>query len=308
MGTYILQRILRGIITLWLVITVVFFGSRLSGDPIEMMLGDTADPNAIAVMREAYGLNDPVLVQYGAFLRQLAQGDLGDSIREGRPATEMVFERLPATLRLSGITLFFTVAGGIMIGVIAALHRNSFIDRLVMMINFVAQSAPNFLIGILLILLMSLHLGWLPSVGDQTWKHYILPILTVSFGGSAALARLTRSSMLEVLNQDFVRTATAKGLRRSPIVFRHILRNALIPVITQLGLMFAGLVSGAVVIETVFAWPGMGRLLTDAVFDRDYPVLQLIVLLIAASVVVMNLITDIAYGWVDPRIRLTESS
>jgi peptide/nickel transport system permease protein len=233
---------------------------------------------------------------------------MGDSIREGRPATDIVLERLPATLRLSGITLFFTITGGIGVGVIAALHRNSIVDRLVMLINFVAQSAPNFLIGILLILLMSLHFGWLPSVGDQTWKHYILPVLTVSFGGSAALARLTRSSMLEILNQDFVRTATSKGLRSSAIIFGHVLRNALIPITTQIGLMFAGIVSGAVVIETVFAWPGMGRLLTDAVFDRDYPVLQVIVLMIAFSVVVMNLLTDIAYGWIDPRIRLTESS
>lgn len=293
---------MRGLVTLWLVVTIVFFGIRLSGDPIEMMLGDEADPAAIAALRQKYGLDQPVVVQYGKYLTQITHGDFGTSLREGRPAIEVVQERLPTTLRLSSITLFFTITTGIIIGVIAAMNRNTGLDRFVMFINFVGHAAPNFLIAILLILFFSLHLGWLPSVGNQTWKHYILPVVTVSFGGSSALARLTRSSMLEAASQDYVRTARAKGVQPNMVTLRHILRNALIPVVTQIGLMFAGVISGAVIIETVFSWPGMGRLFTDAVFRRDYPVLQLIVLMISLSVVTMSLITDIIYGWIDPRI------
>ncbi|MBA2452096.1 MAG: ABC transporter permease [Chloroflexia bacterium] len=300
---FVIRRFLRGVITLWLVVTVVFFGLRISGDPVTLMLGFEASPEAIERMREKLGLNDGVGVQYLRYLQLIGQGDFGDSIREPRPVTQVVFDRLPATLELALAAILIAVVVGIPVGVVAALHRNSLIDRGLMSFAFLGQSAPNFFVGILLILCFSLWLQVLPSAGRGGWQHLIMPALTLSTYGMASLARLTRSSILEVLGADYVRTARAKGLRESRVLAGHILRNAALPIVTIFGLQVGLAISGAVITETVFAWPGMGRLAANAVFRRDYPVIQFIVLLIAASVVIVNFAIDIFYGLIDPRIR-----
>jgi peptide/nickel transport system permease protein len=303
MLAFTLRRFVRGVLTLWLVVTLVFFGLRLSGDPVFLMLGDEASPEAIAVLREKLGLNEPVPVQYVRYFQTMLRGDFGDSLRERRPATEVVLERLPATLQLAVAAIALAVLIGVPTGIFAALRRNSLVDRGLMALAFFGQSAPNFFVGILLILLFSITLQMLPSSGRGSWQHLIMPAFTLSTYGIASLARLTRSAMLEVLSRDYVRTARAKGLPESTVQIRHALRNAAIPVITVLGLQVGLAISGAIVVETVFAWPGMGRLVMSAVFNRDYPVIQLIVMIVALSVVSVNFIVDVLYGWLDPRIR-----
>ena len=297
------RRFIRGILTLWVVVTLVFFGLRLSGDPVFLMLGDEASPEAVTALREKLGLNEPLPVQYVRYLQTIGSGDFGDSLRERRPAVEIVAERLPATAELAAAALALAVFLGIPAGVYAAVRRNSLIDRGLMAFAFFGQSAPNFFVGILLILLFSMSLQVLPSSGRGTWQHLLMPAFTLSTYGIASLARLTRSATLEVLNKDFVRTARAKGLREVSVQTSHVLRNAAIPVITVLGLQVGLAISGAIVVETVFAWPGMGRLIINSVTNRDYPVIQLAVLLIAASVVIVNFTVDILYGLLDPRIR-----
>ncbi len=267
------------------------------------MLGPEASPQAIDAMRDNLGLNDPVMLQYGRYVQSIANGDFGDSIRERRPATQAVLDRLPATAQLAAASLLLAILIGIPAGVLAALHRNSLLDRALMSLAFIGQSAPNFFLGILLILCFSLWLRLLPSSGRGGWQHLIMPAVTLSTYGIASLARLTRSSMLEVLGRDFVRVARAKGLSELRVQTRHVLRNAAIPVLTIFGIQLATAISGAVVTETVFAWPGIGRLATNAVFNRDYPVIQFTALLIAASVVSVNFLVDILYGFIDPRIR-----
>lgn len=303
MTGFIIRRFLRGLITLWLVVTVVFFGLRISGDPVTLMLGFEATPEAIDSMQEKLGLNDSIPVQYLRYMQIVARGDFGQSLREPRPVTEVVLDRVPATLELAFASLVLAVVIGIPIGIFAAVRRNSLVDRGLMAFAFLGQSAPNFFVGILLILCFSLWLQVLPSAGRGTWQHLIMPAVTLSTYGMASMARLTRSSILEVLGADYVRTARAKGLRNSSVLLGHILRNAALPVITILGLQVGLAISGAVITETVFAWPGMGRLAANAVFRRDYPVIQFTVILIATSVVLINFLIDIIYGMVDPRIR-----
>jgi len=303
MTGFIVRRFLRGLITLWLVVTIVFFGLRISGDPVTLMLGFEATPEAIDSMQEKLGLNDSIPVQYLRYMQLVARGDFGNSLREPRPVTEVVLDRVPATLELAFASLVLAVVIGIPIGIFAALRRNSLVDRGLMAFAFLGQSAPNFFVGILLILCFSLWLQVLPSAGRGTWQHLIMPAVTLSTYGMASMARLTRSSILEVLGADYVRTARAKGLRDSSVLLGHVLRNAALPVITILGLQVGLAISGAVITETVFAWPGMGRLAANAVFRRDYPVIQFTVLLIATSVVLINFLIDIIYGLVDPRIR-----
>lgn len=303
MLAFTLRRLLRGLITLWLVVTIVFFGLRISGDPVTLLLGYEASPDAVDSMRETLGLNQPLPVQYLRYLQMLGRGDFGNSLREPRPASTVVLERVPATLELALASLILAVGIGVPVGIIAALRRNSLIDRGLMAFAFLGQAAPAFFVGILLILAFSLWLQILPSSGRGTWRHLLMPALTLSTYGMASMARLTRSSILDVLGADFVRTARAKGLRDSRVLFGHILKNAALPVVTILGLQIGLAISGAVITETVFAWPGMGRLAANAVFRRDYPVIQFTVLLIAASVVFVNFAIDIAYGYLDPRIR-----
>ncbi len=300
---FTLRRFIRGILTLWVVVTLVFFGLRLSGDPVFLMLGDEASPEAVTALREQLGLEEPLPMQYVRYFQMVGQGDFGNSLRERRPVTEIVAERLPATAELASAAIMISIVLGIPMGIFAALRRNTAVDRGLMAIAFVGQSAPGFFVGIMLILIFSMQLQLLPSSGRGTWQHLLMPAIALSTYGIASLARLTRSAMLEVLSKDYVRTARAKGLKESIVQMRHVLRNAAIPVITVLGLQIGLAISGAIVVETVFAWPGMGRLIIGAVTNRDYPVIQMAVLLIAVSVVIVNFIVDILYGVLDPRIR-----
>jgi peptide/nickel transport system permease protein len=303
MFKFTVRRFVRGLLTLWVVVTLVFFGLRLSGDPVFLMLGDEASPEAVSALREQLGLDEPLPVQYVRYFQTVAQGDFGNSLRERRPVTEIVAERLPATVELASAAILISIVLGVPMGIIAALRRNTAVDRGLMAVAFFGQSAPGFFVGIMLILIFSMQLQLLPSSGRGSWQHLLMPAIALSTYGIASLARLTRSAMLEVLSKDYVRTARAKGLKEAVVQMRHVLRNASIPVITVLGLQIGLAISGAIVIETVFAWPGMGRLIIGAVTNRDYPVIQMAVLLIAASVVFVNFVVDILYGVLDPRIR-----
>lgn len=303
MAHYAVNRFIRSAVTLWLVVTAVFFVLRLTGDPAQAMLSDEATPEQIEAFRERFSLSDPLPVQYVAYWANLAQGNFGESLRERRPVVAMVEARLGVTLRLAGAAIAIALLLGLPAGVLAALNRNSPWDRLLMGVAFIGQSVPNFFIGILLILVFSLQLKWLPSSGSETPQHLILPAFTLATGLLAALAHMTRSSLLEVLRQDYIRVARAKGLNAGQVITRHALRNAAIPVVTIFGLSVGVMIGGAAITETVFAWPGLGRLAVSAITIRDYPVIQFIVLMIATSVVVINLLVDLLYGLIDPRIR-----
>ncbi len=300
---FALVRLLRGIVTLWLVVTTVFVVLRLSGDPAQAMLSDEATPAQIENFRRRFGLDRPIPVQYARYLLNLTRGDFGDSLSERRPVTDLIAARVGATLQLGATGIAIAVLCGLPAGILAALWRNSLWDRALMGLAFVGQSAPNFFIGIVLILLFSLQLRLLPSSGRGSWQHLILPAFTLATGLLAALARMTLSSLLEVIRQDYVRVARAKGLSERRVIWRHCLRNAAAPVVTIFGLPIGGVIGGAAIVETVFAWPGIGRLAVNAISIRDYPVIQCIVLMVAFSVVAVNFLVDIAYGLLDPRVR-----
>lgn len=285
--------------------TVAFIVLRLSGDPTNAMLGPDAPAEAITAFRANYGLDDSLLTQYFRYLRQVLSGDLGMSMQYHRPVTELFMQRLPATLELAAVALVIAVVIGIPAGTLAALKRNSVWDRTTMFAAFAGQSAPNFFIGILMIFFLSMRLGWLPSSGRGNFEQLIMPSITLSTGLLAGLARMTRSSVLEVSHADYIRTARAKGLPNSQVLSWHILRNAALPVVTMFGMWISGAIGGTAVTETVFAWPGVGRLIVEAVTRRDFPVVQTLILFIALSVIAVNLVVDLAYGWLDPRIAVT---
>lgn len=305
MGRFVVYRVARALLTLWLVVTSVFVVLRLSGDPAQTMLGPDAPAAALDAFRENYGLDNSIVRQYLDYIGQLLQGNLGESMHYNRPVTELFMLRLPATLELASVALAIAIIVGIPAGIIAAMKRNTIIDRFAMFGAFVGQSAPNFFVGILLIFFLSLKLKWLPSSGRGDWQQLVMPALTLATGLLAGLARMTRSSVLEVVHADYIRTARAKGLGRQRVMRWHILRNAALPVVTMFGLWISGAIGGAAVTETVFAWPGVGRLIVEAVTDRDFPVVQSLVLFIAMSVILVNLLVDVAYAWLDPRISVT---
>ena len=303
MARFIIGRAARGIVTLWIVVTCVFVVLRLSGDPAQAMLGPEATPEALAAFRLRYGLNDPIPVQYVRYMGNVLQGDFGQSLQSHRPASDLFLARVAATLQLGIAAIALALIIGVPLGVLAAVHRNSVLDRAAMGIAFIGQSAPNFFVGIVLILVLSLRFNLLPSSGRGTWQQMVMPAVTLATGLLAILARMSRSSLLEVLGQDYVRTARAKGLTPRRVIISHCLRNAAIPVITIFGISIGALIGGAAITETVFAWPGVGRLTVNAISTRDYPVIQLIVIAVAATVVLANLAVDITYGLLDPRIR-----
>ena len=276
---------------------------RLSGDPALLILSVDAPPEAIEAFREAWGLDRPLWEQYLAYIGHALQGDLGNSMRDGRPAIQLVLERVPATLAITLPALALKLGIGIPAGIYAALHRNSLADRLTMMVSVAGFTVPSFVLALLLVLVFAVQLGWLPSGGSETGSHAILPIVTLGAAGAAILARFTRSAMLEVLGQPYIRAASAKGLPWRAVVLDHALPNAAIPTVTIVGFMVGTLIAGAVVVESVFAWPGVGRLLVVAVANRDLAVVQAILLLVAATMVTANFIVDLAYGWLDPRLR-----
>ncbi|MDQ1078202.1 ABC transporter permease [Pseudoroseomonas cervicalis] len=296
-------RLSRALLTLVLVVSFAFVVLRLSGDPALLIMSADAPPEAIAAFRRAWGLDDPIWVQYLRYFTAILQGDLGMSMRSGRSAISLVAERIPATLALTLPALAIKIGLGVPAGIYAALHRNSAIDRAVMLLAVAGFTVPSFVLGLLLVLLFAVQLGWLPSGGQDSWRHAILPIVTMGFGGAAVLARFTRSAMLEVLGQPYMRTALAKGVPWHAAVRRHALPNAAIPTVTIIGFMIGSVLAGAVVVESVFSWPGVGRLLVVAVANRDLAVVQCILLLVAATMIVSNLMVDLLYGVLDPRLR-----
>ncbi len=275
----------------------------IPGDPIDVMLGESAQAADRAALRQAMGLDLPVPVQLINYLEGLAHLDLGRSLYSQRPIIELLAERLPATLELTAVSLAFTLALALPLGLLAAARRDSAWDHGAMSFSLIGVSIPHFWLGPLLIMVFSLWLGWLPVSGREGPGAVILPALTLGMAMSAILARMIRSSVLEVLNEDYIRTAYAKGLSRRQVVLRHALPNALLPVITILGLQLGGLLAGAVITETVFSWPGIGLLTIEAIQTRDYPVVQACVLLISLTYVLVNSLTDLVYALIDPRIR-----
>jgi ABC-type dipeptide/oligopeptide/nickel transport system permease component len=303
---YFLQRFLMTLPALWLVLTLVFLMIHIvPGDPVEQMLGEGAAPGEIAQLRHSLGLDQPVLKQYGHYLLDLAHGDLGHSFKFQAPVRRIIFERYPATLQLAFLALLVCAAIAIPAGVFAAHRRGSGADRAVGVFTLFGLAVPNFALGPLLILLFSIELGLLPVSGRGGPAYYILPAATLGAALAAILTRMVRGSMLEELSSDYVRTARAKGLSSGAVLFRHAFRNALIPIITILGLQFGTLLAGTIVTETIFSWPGIGRLTVQAISSRDYPLLQGCILVIAVSYVLVNLLTDLLYTVIDPRVRLS---
>jgi len=300
---FLLIRLCRAALTVALVVTFAFVVLRMSGDPALIIMSVDAPPEAIAAFRKAWGLDDPIWLQYLRYFSAIGQGELGQSMRDGRPAMQLVLERIPATLALTLPALALKLGIGIPAGIYAALHRDSLMDRIVMVTAVAGFTVPSFVLGLVLVLVFSVQLGWLPSGGQESWRHAILPVLTLGIGGAAVLARFTRSAMLEVLGQSYIRTASAKGVPWARVVRGHALPNAAVPTVTVVGFMVGSLIAGAVVVESVFSWPGVGRLLVVAVANRDLSVVQCILLLVAMTMVSANLIVDLLYGLLDPRLR-----
>ncbi|WP_435169376.1 ABC transporter permease [Falsirhodobacter sp. 1013] len=303
MANFILTRLLRAILTILLVMTFAFVVLRLSGDPAQIMLGPDAPQDAVDAFRARWGLDDPLWQQYLAYLQQLMHFDFGVSMRDGSPALQLVMERVPATLALTLPALMLKLCIGIPAGIYAALHRDSIADRGVILLSIFGFTIPSFVLGLVLVLIFAVTLDWMPSGGQDTWRHAILPIATLSIGGIGILARFSRSAMIEVLGQPYIRTAMAKGLPWRDVVWKHALPNAAVPIVTLVGFMVGALIAGAVVVESIFSWPGVGRLIVVSVSNRDLAVVQCLLLVIAASMVVANLVVDLAYGLLDPRLR-----
>jgi peptide/nickel transport system permease protein len=300
---FVAVKTFRALVTIWLVITFAFVILKFSGDPIEIMLGDEADQDVVEYYRALYGLDRPVHEQYFKYFVGVASGDLGFSLVDEQDVVEMILEAVPNTLLLGLTALCVSVLIGVPLGIIAALNRNKPIDRFTMTFAVFGFSIPNFFLGILLILMFSLWLRWLPSSGMGTVWHIIMPAITLGTSAAGSLARFARSSMLEVLNKSYMRTATAKGVPRRQRIQWHALPNAAIPLVTVLGFRLGDLVAGSIVTEAVFAWPGVGRLLVSAVSSKDLAVVQGILLMVALTMVIANLLVDLIYGWIDPRIR-----
>lgn len=297
-------KLARAVFTMWLVVTFVFFVLRLTGDPAQQLLPDDAPPEVFEFYRAKWGLDRPLWEQYLSYWASLAQGDFGISFRDNRSAFGVVAERLPKTALLGGVSLAFALAIGLPLGVAAAARRDGPFDRAVMGLAVFGFSMPNFFLGILLILLFSLHLRWLPSSGSDSWAHLIMPAFTLGTAFAAQVARFTRSAMIDVLGRPYLRTAASKGATYGRQVRAHAIPNAAAPVVTIVGLKIGDLIGGAVIVETVFAWPGVGRLLTVAVSNRDLAVVQAILMLVALTMVTANLLVDLVYGWFDPRVRV----
>jgi peptide/nickel transport system permease protein len=305
MGKYILRRLVATIPVLLGVTLAVFSMLHLvPGDPIRMMLGEfQMTPEQIEQIRATLDLDRPLYEQYPLFLYNALQGDLGTSIRTRRPVLTEIGDRIGSTVQLALAGLGVAVVIGVTLGIIAAVRQNTWADMSAMVIAMLGVSMPNFWLGFLLIFVFSLHLGWFPAAGGGTFRHLVLPALTLGVSAAAVIARLTRSSMLEVLRQDYIVAARAKGLKNNVVVLRHALRNALIPTVTILGLQFGQLLAGTVVVETVFGRPGIGRLIVTAILEKDFPVVQGVVLVIAVTYVLINLLVDVTYAFLDPRIR-----
>ena len=308
MHRYLIRRLLLTIPVLLGVATLVFSLIHfIPGDPAQAMLGEGAAPEDVAQLRARLGLDRPLLVQYGSFLQGLMRGDLGVSLRNDQPVLQQIVERIPATAELAFASMAVAVLIALPLGIIAAVWRGTFVDYGATTLSLVGISVPNFWLGPLLAIVFAVELGWLPVGGRGTLAHLVLPAVTLGAALAAILARMTRASLLEELREPYVLAARAKGVSRSRAILHHAFRNSLIPIVTILGLQFGVVLTGAVITETIFAWPGIGRLLIQSISFRDYPTVQGCVLLIAVTYVGVNLITDLTYGFLDPRIRVDRS-
>jgi glutathione transport system permease protein len=304
MLTYIVRRLLGMIPTLLLVAIAVFmFVHVLPGDPARLAAGQDADQATVNLVRKELGLDLPLPQQFVRYFTHLLHGDLGQSLRSRRPVSVEIADRFMPTLLLTATSMVWSVIFGMVIGIASAVWRNRWPDRLGMTLAVSGISFPAFALGMMLIQVFSVQLGWLPTVGADSWRHYILPSITLGAAVAAVMARFTRASFVEVIQEDYVRTARAKGVAEWRVVVKHTLRNALIPVVTMMGLQFGFLLGGSIVVETVFAWPGLGALLVDAITQRDYPVIQGLVLLFSLEFILINLIVDVLYGVINPSIR-----
>lgn len=305
MAAYIIRRLLHTILVVFAISLIIFFSIRLTGDPVSVMFS-AGEPTkeAIEEVRRNLGLDQPLYVQYGIFLKGLVTFDLGESFRSGMPVMDMIMERLGATMALAfgGIAVAILIA--FPVGILSAVKRGTGIDFFGRIFSLIGISFPNFWLGIMLILIFAVNLKWLPSSGFEGFKHLILPSITLGMILSGILARLVRSSMLEVLNQQYVSTAKSKGISDWAVIIKHAFRNALLPTVTFLGLQFGSLLGGTVIVEQIFSWPGIGRLIIDAINQRDYPVIQGGVIFLAIIMVVVNLIIDLSYTLIDPRIKI----
>lgn len=303
MRRYVVNRVAQAALALLGVTGVAFLLVSLSGDPAFILLTPEAGEAQRAAFREMYGLDQPLAVQYARYVQHIARGDFGRSFAFERPALTVVLERVPATLELAGAAVALGIVFGVPAGMVAASREGTWLDRAVMGVVLVGQSVPTFWLGLLMIRVFAVDLGWLPVSGRGTWEQLVMPAVALALWLAALLARITRSEMLESLAQDYVRTARAKGLSERGVTIRHALGNALLPIVTLIGLQIGTLLGGAVITETVFAWPGLGTLVFDAILRKDYPVVLAVVELVAAGFITINTSLDLLYGYLDPRLR-----
>ncbi len=308
MGHFLVTRFASAAIVVFGVTSLVFFMIHLiPGDPVEVMLGESARVADRENLRHALGLDRPLLVQWLDYLYHLMRFDLGQSLHSKQPIIDILLAHIPATLELTLVALLFAIVIALPLGIMAALHRNTGWDRTAMTVSLLGVSIPNFLMGPLLILLFAMYLGWLPVSGRESPDSVILPALTLGTAMAAILSRMVRATLLEVINEDYIRTARAKGLSRFRTILLHAMPNTMLPIITLLGLQLGALLAGAVITEVVFSWPGIGQLTIEAIHTRDYPLVQSCILLISLSYVLVNIVTDILYSVLDPRVRLGET-
>lgn len=303
MGKYITKRAIGAVISILGAATIVFFLIRISGDPVRLMLPPEASEEQVVQLRESLGYNDPLLVQYGRYLLDLCKGDFGTSLHYKQPALGLILERIPATLELAVLAIVVASVLGILAGIVAAVRRNGIFDMVSNVLVMLGQSIPVFWLSILLILIFSVTLKIFPTSGRSGIMSMILPSIALAAYPAATITRLMRSSLLDVMSQDYIRTARAKGVAKWGVVFLHALKNAFVPVLTVIGMEFGTMLGGAVVTETIFAWPGIGRLMIQAVYNRDFPLVQACVLVISFIFVVVNLVVDLSYTLFDPRIK-----
>lgn len=304
MWKFIAKRLVAMVPVLLGVTLVIYLILNMApGDPAKVILGEQATPEQIAELREEMGLNDPVLVQYARYIFNLVQGDMGESYNSGLKCNVEIFARFPNTLRLTICAISLAVILALPIGILAAVKQNSLFDGASMFIALIGLSMPVFWLGLLLILFFSLRLGWFPSSGADGWKSLVLPTVTLGFQQMASIARVTRSSMLEVIRADYIRTARAKGVAENKVITKHALKNALIPTVTVVGLQFGGMLGGSVMTESVYAWPGVGRLMVQSINKRDIPMVLGCVIMFSLTSSVVNLLVDVLYGFIDPRIK-----
>jgi peptide/nickel transport system permease protein len=307
MVQYLVGRILQALLSMLVVISIVFILTRLSGNPVHLLLDVNATQRDLEILTHHLGLDKPLPVQYGIYVKNIALGDLGKSVLTRRPVTEHIWERLPATVELGFVAMFMSVLIGVPIGVYSAVRRGSFLDGSARVFAVLGQSLPPFWLGLMLILVFGVLLGVLPAGGRGGLQHLLLPAFTLGYFTSAAIMRLTRSSMLEVLGTDYVKFARLKGLHEQVVLWKHGLKNALLPVVTFAVMLFVQFLGGAVVTETVFAWPGLGRLILESITTRDYPIVQAGVLVLSALYLTGNLLVDLLYSWLNPKIRHTST-